>query len=283
MGVLPDDLEDPEEIWRRVLGAQEKVEKIAERRSEQRITIPGDQPFGLAFLSDLHFGNMWTDYRQARKDADLVRDTEGLYAIFTGDGIDNWITGKLMSLQRDQVIPFDHEVRLFKDWLSRLKQSLLVTVSGNHENWTKRLAGFDFVREYLKGTRALYDRHEVVFTLILGDAQWVVKVRHKWRWGSVFNPTHGIEVGWERTGHFDIGVGGHTHIGTLIRPFLRDGTKRYAVLVGTYKTGGYGRELGLAKPYGRGAAALIFYPDGRLFATEDLQTAIEFLSCLRSK
>ena len=90
----------------------------------------------------------------------------------------------------------------------------------------------------------------------------VFKCRHRWKYSSVFNVTHGIEVGWERGGvDFDLALGGHTHVGTFCRPFLRHGKMRLAVLTGTYKTNGeYGRELGLPLPHGTGSGAHVFFP-----------------------
>ena len=57
-----------------------------------------------------------------------------------------------------------------------------------------------------------------------------------------------------------------------------------AVLVGTYKVDGeYGREIGLPRPYGRGAGAHIFQENRPPVFMEDLETAADFLQFLRRK
>lgn len=274
--------DDPEELWREAIRAQKRAFRKARRREKQSIELP-NEPCGIAILSDLHFGDPDTDHEAIKVDAEIIRSTEGLYAGYHGDGLDNWIVGKLQRLQRDQAVSFDVELALFKNWLELLKGKLLWAVSGNHDNWTYQVAGVDLVKDTLKGTTVLYDQYEVVFRLMVGKAKWIVKARHQWKYGSVFNATHGQEVGWERGGtNFDIALGGHTHIGTLCRPFFRQGKKRYAILMGTYKVNDdFPRQLGLPKPQDRGSGALLFHPDGRMLFIEDLQTAAEFLTFWR--
>lgn len=206
-----------------------------------------------------------------------------VYAEFHGDGCDNWINAKLAHLQRGQALQFDGEVRLFASWLQMLRDKWIAIVCGNHDNWTKKLSGFDQVRQALDGARVLYDSNEVCFTLVHGDNRHNIKLRHKWKYSSIFNSTHAIEVGWQRGGFdFDIGIGGHTHVGTFDRPFYRHNKRRHAVLTGTYKVlgSGFGREIGAPPAQDSGCGASIFYPDGRYLFFEDLRTAADFLGFL---
>jgi hypothetical protein len=278
-----DDLVDPQELWDRAFRAQDKAVEIAALRADQHITLP-NRVVGLAQLSDMHFGNPETDYRTAYRDAEIIRDTPYLYAGYSGDGFDNWIINKLAHLGRTQVLPHDDELRLFLDYLAMLEGKLLWSISGNHDGWTRALAGIDVVRAALKGCLCLYDTDEVVFDLRVGPSNWTIKARHKWRYNSIYNATHGQEVGWQRGDvDFDIALGGHTHIGTLCRPFFRHEQERLAILTGTYKrTDKFAREIGVAKSHGVGSGALILYPDGRHLFIKDLHTAAEFLTWLNS-
>jgi len=284
IGVVPSDSDlDPREILEKAKREQEKCRALTKKRQEQYVILPGTLPVGLGILADWHLGGSGVDYVGLEADVNTIAETEGMYGLYNGDGIDNWIASRLMWLQREQIMRHQEEWALLEYFLLRAK--LVVAVSGNHENWTYLMAGSDRLRECLKHTRVLYDRHEVVFKLQLSGAEWVVKARHKWRGTSVVNDTHGIEVGWQRgTGEFDIGIGSHTHRGTLIRPFIRHHEKKYAVLTGTYKSEDeYGRALGFSKSHGSGCGALILFPDGRLFACEDLRTAAEFLTFARKE
>ena len=272
-----------DELWSDAYAAQDVAQQREQLRRSQRITIPkADKAFGIAWLSDFHVGSSETDYRSLRRDFEIVRDTPRLYAEFHGDGTDNWINAKLAHLERGQALPFDGEVRLFADLMSMLKDKWLAIVCGNHDNWTRKLSGIDQVRRCLDGVRVLYGQDEVCFTLVYGENERRVKLRHKWKYSSVHNATHAIEVGWQRGGYdFDIGVGGHTHIGTYDRPFHRHNRRRHAILTGTYKVNGsFGREIGTAPSADSGCGASIFYPDGRYLFFESLETAADFLRFL---
>ena len=273
---------DPAELWEHVIREQARQEAAARKRAHQTIAIPdGGKPFALAYLSDLHIGAKTADYRALKTDAELIRDTPRLWAGYHGDGINNWIAGRLQALQRDEIVPHDWEIALFRDWLETIGPSLLWVVAGNHDNWTRKLSGLDLPRTLLQGTRVLYGTHQVRFTLVYGARRLRYKVRHTWRGRSVFNDTHQIETGWERGGQdFDVGIGGHTHIRTACRPFGRHGQNRYAVLTGTYKMADdYGEERGFAPSQGRGCGAHVFWGD-RLIFCEDLREAVELLERL---
>jgi len=272
---------DADELWAQAFKAQVQAEERARRKARQTITIPEpDRPFALAYLSDLHIGDAGTDYRALKADAELIRDTPRMWAGYHGDGINNWIVGKLAALERDEIVPFDAEVALFADWLRMVSPSLLWVVAGNHDNWTRKIAGIDLLRGLLDGVRVLYDQFEVCFRLVYGERVLRYKVRHKWRYNSVFNATHSIEVGWQRgDSDFDIGVGGHTHAGTVCRPFWRHGRDRYAVLTGAYAVSEYGRELGYPETMHSGSGAHVFWGDDLTFC-HDLGAAVELLERL---
>jgi len=278
---------DPAELWQLAFHAQEKALQREALRADQRITIPDPSlPFALAYLSDMHIGDPRCDYQQVKADVETVRDTPRMWAEFHGDGWNNWIVGRLAHLQRGEPIPFDAETQLFVNVVETVGDKWLWVIPGNHANWTKLLAGVDRVRDIFAGKKVLYDSYEIVFSLHYGPHKATFKIRHKWRYGSVYNPTHGIEVGWQRgETDFDIGLGGHTHIGTFCRPFLRHGRRRFAVLTGCYViSSDYARECGYAPTCGKGCGAHIFYPDGKppLFL-EDLQQASDFLQWLLSR
>lgn len=268
----------PSNIWEVVINKQKDF-----RRSAANVVM-GNQPVAIAFISDLHFGSAGTDYQSAYEDAQLIANTDGMYAVFHGDGIDNWIVPKLQSIQRYQAVNGDEEIELFFSWLDLIKHKLLVVVAGNHDNWTKKMSGLDMIQRELRNTKVIYDPNEVRLHLYVGDGFWRIKIRHKWRYGSIYNPTHGIEVGWDRGDwDFDIGVAGHTHIGTLFRSFIRHNQERLAVITGAYKMSDhFATEIGFAQTNHRGCGAVIFKPNGSVFWTRDLREASEYVTWLRS-
>lgn len=247
-----------------------------ERKKETHAIIVPNRPFAIAFLSDLHIGSSGTDYIALRRDAETIRDTEGMYAVFHGDGIDNWIIPKMQGLQRGQVMPFDDELALFKAWITTISSKLLVVVAGNHDNWTTKLSGFDWLKS-ITPQHALYDPQQITFDIHFGDSAVRFCVRHKWRGNSILNPTHALERG-ARDIDADIYVGGHTHIGTLFRSFVVRDRDRIAVLTGTYKVSdAFGREIGVPDSMHRGCGAVVFDTDGSMTWIRNLDEASRYL------
>ncbi len=273
-----------EALWERAIRESEAHMERARERKNQGIEFP-PEPFAFAMLGDTHVGGAGVDYRSLKEDAELIRDTPGMYALFGGDATNNWIVGKLQALQRNEIMSHSASWALFLDWLDTIGDSLAAVIVGNHNVWTTKVSGYDPLAKHLEHAAVLYDEDEIVFTLACGELEQRWKVRHKWRHGSVFNVTHGIEVGWERgDDEFDVGVGFHTHNGTFARPFWRQGKRRTAVQLGTYKReDAYAREQGFSNPPGLGRAAMVGHPDGRSQWFDDLTTAAEHLAMWREK
>ncbi len=269
-------------LWTAAAKRFEITRQTHVEKTRQQIDL-GNKPTAIAWLSDLHLGSSGTDYAAIWEDTQTIVNTPGMYAAFHGDGIDNWVVGKLQAIQRGQAVNHSEEVAMFRRWVELIHEKLLLVVSGNHDNWTKKMAGLDILPTLLGETQVLYDPYEVRVNLTCGDGSWDVLVRHQWKWSSIFNPTHGIEVGYDRmSDQFDIGVGGHTHIGTLIRPFFRHRRERLAVLTGAYKRiDPFSKEVGFAETMTNGCGAIIFFPDGKVWYNSDLKVAADYLTYLR--
>lgn len=281
-GVTAEQTTDVGNIWRFVEEAQQIVFEKQQRRGNQSIILP-DEPVAIAFLSDLHIGSAGTDYAAIREDAELIKHTPGLYAGFHGDGTDNWIVGKLTSLQRGQAVGFDAERLLFESWVSMIADKLLWWVGGNHDAWSEKLIGSSPDRALIKDKLILWDRNQCAVKINHCGITRTALIRHKWRFNSVFNATHGLQVGWERGDiDYDWAIGGHTHIGTYCHPFHRHNKRRYAILTGTYKhVDGFGEEIGFPSPKDNGCGAMVLNTDGSQVFFDTLTPAVDYLAYLR--
>jgi hypothetical protein len=291
-GITPSHCRlDPQDILAKVLLEQERAEQLIQRRYNQEVFINDTKPFAVAFISDIHFGSSKTNYRAVFKDADIIRDTPGMYAALLGDSVDNWVKAETMFLQRNQQMSHEQELSLLRHYLEQVEQKLVAVVSGNHENRTYLLSGIDLLQTLLDSKSLLYDRDELLFSLKSESGQeWKFKLRHKWGGKSVYNPTHAIEkdsklndTAWQ------FGVQGHTHYGVVFREFYdhaHSGKKKLAIQLGCYEMDSdYARELNCPKNnlQNSGSGAIVFFPDGRWQAFSDLEVAAEFLAVQRGK
>jgi predicted phosphodiesterase len=279
---------DKRELWEDAERHQMRdVDKIALRYS-QEVVIPDTRPVLLVLLSDAHFGNAHTDYVQARKDAELVRDSDGVYAAFLGDLIDGWITPSLSHIQREQPMTLHRELMLAESWLTMMGEKLVAVVSGNHDLRVYEAAGLDLLAGMLSRVRCLYDQHEINWTLRLGSASWRWKARHEWKHRSQNNPSNPMEYDarWN-DGTWDFAVGGHDHTPTLLRPFIdaaHDGRKKAAIKLGCYSLDSpYGRALNRERIVPGGSLGIMLWPDGDWQEFYSLEKAVRFLVMERAR
>ncbi len=279
---------DARELWEDAERHQARdVDKIALRYS-QEVVIPDERPVLLVLLSDAHFGNAHTNYIQARKDAELVRDSDGVYAAFLGDLIDGWITPQLGHIQREQPMTLHRELMLAESWLCMMSDKLIAVVSGNHDLRVYEAAGLDLLAGMLSRVHCLYDQHEINFTLRLGKAAWRWKARHEWKHRSQANPSNQME--WDarwNDGTWDFAVGGHDHTPTLLRPFIdsaRGGRKKAAIKLGCYSLDSpYGRALNRERLVPGGSLGIMLWPDGDWQEFYSLDKAVRFLAMERAR
>ena len=265
-----EEYTDIPSLWEYVEANQESV-----RKDIPRIQMP-DRPFAIAFLSDLHLGASGTDYKAIKKDAETIANTDGMYAIFHGDGIDNWILPKMQGLQRKQMVPFDMEIALFAAWIQQISPKLLCVVAGNHDNWTKKMSGIDLLKN-ITPPDVLYDEHQILFDLLWGNNSLRFAIRHHWRGSTQANPTGGMEKASKEI-DADVFIAGHTHIGTLFRSFISRGKDRVGVLTGTYKHNDeYARELGFVPSHHSGCGAIVVDTDGSMVWIRSLDEAARYL------
>ena len=263
--------------------------KVKDKRGLEQnasIIMDANKPFAVAVMGDVHMGGE-VDYEKLVSDIELIRDTPDMHCILNGDLSDNFIYRGTTAILMQQNVTLTQEHEALKWMLDNLRSKIVAVTVGNHDAWTKKVAGFDPIATMLQGVTCLYGNNRVVFDLVWGDNKQKWLVQHQWRYSSIFNTTHSIEVGWERIQiPFDVGVGGHTHVGTFCRPFIKAGKRRYAIQVGTYKhSDSYGRELGFADTPADsfGSGAMVYYPDGRVQWFDDLRTAKDFLKFLQIK
>lgn len=167
--------------------------------------------------------------------------------------------------------------------LETIGPKLLALVSGNHDQWSTAVGGVDQLRDVLSHVRpdALYGTDELLVNIEVGPLSIPARIRHKWQYSSVLNPTHGIERAFERdqAKPFLLGVGAHTHVSGLARQFNAGGRTGLAVICGAYKVyDPFALRMGFAEANKSTAVTVIFHPEYGMSAYDNLELAVEDLN-----
>jgi hypothetical protein len=125
----------------------------------------------------------------------------------------------------------------------------------------------------------IYDRDDVVVTATVGGWEVPLRIRHKWRGSSIYNPTHGIERAAKWDHDFLVGMGAHTHESGLTRSFNVDGTTGIAMLAGTYKRlDAYARRQGFPKPNASTSVAVVIDEERKsLTGFDNLEACADYM------
>lgn len=242
----------------------------------------------LVFMADTHLGGTGVDVEAIDRDIELVRETPGAYIFAVGDLLDNFIIGKLLALQMDTPFTVDAQWALVRRMLRKMAPRLVASVGGNHDNWTRLLSGIDYfkdVHDTVVGRHILYGRHELRCVVEVGEATFPIKVRHKWKGGSMYNPTHGPERDAKFNGGYPwrVGVAAHTHTGGYVREFNRGGQTALAVQVGTYKRiDEFAETHDFPEPNDAAAVAVVFDEDGDMWGTSNIRAALKYMRAVHA-
>ena len=232
---LVDTSDTVENLWERVESESKKAILGKETSRWADISFNETDKFiGIAFASDQHIGNKFTDHERMREDAELIARTENCYVIHAGDFIDNFVIDKPKPAMKAPIPP-STQWKLLDHYLSLFEDKMVGVVAGNHDLWNKGMTDYDPLEQKVKALGVLYHEHELNMRLWVGSVPYHISVRHKRRGNSQLNPGRVIKK-WYEDGdsEFDIGVIGHNHV-PVVESFTKHGLERWAIRPGSYK------------------------------------------------
>lgn len=245
------------------------------------VLVETDRPFGVVFMSDFHIGSSGVDTKQLREDVELINSCANLKAYIGGDGIDNFVPTALANVHRDTaLVSIDLQMELFKTIVRRLLDgdSLLAVGTGNHDAWTKKVAGIDASLGMLGDIPCLHTGEESYLNLTVGNQEYVIYRKHRPTRSSQFNDGHGIQHLW-RFGErpFDVGVLEHHHT-PFMGTFYGHGLLRWGIRTGAYKIrDSWSREFGFTNG-GVGTPVVVLHPFRRMIIPfMDISAAIDYI------
>jgi hypothetical protein len=284
----PEDSRDEteDEFLARVLASADRSVAKARVQNRARIRVASDKPIGIVFEGDFHAATEGTDLRWILSRADMVANTDGIYALGIGDMMDNPIKHK-----GGDIADVKDQLRLLDIIVARHRGKLLGTVSGNHDDWTKTTAGFDHLKSLALRHKMHFAPDELLWDVEIVDpndaehvtAQWTVATRHQFRRHSNLNPLHACwrwleeqVATWERIP--DVLVLAHNHT-AAVGVHNYQGKDVWGVRMGSAQTdSGYARAKGFTSY--RPTAPVAVLPatqSGRIQCFADGEAAITYM------
>ena len=280
--------EEPEDAFlSRVMGSSAASIAKADAQRHARLRIASREPIALSISSDWHVSPHGTDLPGLMAYAEYVAQTPGLYAIAVGDLLDNPIRHKGGNVQQ-----ISDDLRMLDIIVGRFRGKLMGTTSGNHDDWSKLLAGTDHLAQLAQRHRIHYAPDELLWQVEIVDpddaehvtASYFIATRHQWRRNSNLNPCHACWTWWQEEGlnwpgHPDVLAIGHNHIAAVeSRQFAQRDV--WALRMGAWQIdSSYARAKGFAR-YRPTAPTVVLPPvrGARVMAFSDPHDAVRYMS-----
>lgn len=260
VGVTASERVDEAEVYKRAVAEYKATATLAMQRASQSIKFCGDVAC-IVFLADQHLGDAGTDIELAFEEAELAASMPNTAIVTVGDLINQFVIEKLRHVRDKARMSVADEWVLARLYMRTIAPRWALAVAGNHDLWADLLTGVDWHRDEVAkiSPQVIYDAHDCMVDVSVGDSTFTGRIRHQWRGNSVLNDTAGIERSAKLDKSFDFGVGGHTHRGGLARDFTVDGRNALAVLCGSYKRiDSFARMIGVPAANTSTAVAIIF-------------------------
>lgn len=273
----------PAEMWQRAEEEAERAIAHVRARSKFKVEFPDDEIIGISFVSDQHISvGAPIELKRMREDAELIDATDGLYAVYGGDGVDNHCMIRPAMLNSKSTPKV--EWILYDHLLSIAAEKIIAMISGNHDLWSEKMAGIDMVSYLAAKNKLHYSPHEARILVKVGQVTYKLAIRHKYRFNSSLNQTHSHKQWW-RNGEadFDVGVLCHLHEPAM-EPFNGHGLRRWALRPGSYQvTSSYTEQEGFNMTWPTCPTVLLFGKSREIIGFEDVRQAAKVLTALRGK
>ena len=273
-----------DDIWDTIIKFQTELHKVSIEQTEAHLSIDTNKWIGIAFQGDLHLGNMATDYVTLHQHKKLIKDTENLYLVINGDYCDNYISGSHAGGAFEALFPPATQKTLAKQYVMDLEEKILALVAGCHDLWSLKIDDFDITEYLAKHGNAVYLGSGGDLYLKIGNTEYKIRMRHKYRYNSGDNPTSTVKKMFEKDGGFDVGCVSHNHISAMEecqKTGLDGSLKRIFLRSGSYKAKDrYSKQLGFTDGT-TSVPIVLFNPEERdMRGFLDLEEGIKYLKYL---
>lgn len=275
------------ELWAHMKGKHEDYKSSWEADSVIGFTWPR-KFVGVSTVADFHIGHDGVDYARLEKDLTIIENNKHMYMAFLGDSIDNFIDPikhqeaviNATTSPKEQLYML---LYLFNKIVSRPKSKILLATKDNHVTArNKKATGIDWSNKLWSDLGVFYGGHSVTANLKVGDINYRMICRHKYKGGSEDNLTAACKrlLRKGRDGDADIVALAHTHEGA-IEVFPYRGVQRVAMQASTYKLyDSYAAELGYDVPVVNMPTVILSPFNKEYIVVSDLELASKMLTLL---
>lgn len=268
-----------------VKDATKKLKEITTKQVEASIYIDDDKPIGIAFTGDWHEGSIGVEYELLDRDRKLLRETEGLYVIGTGDYKENQSPYVHADGVNEQIVAPGMQDYLVINHVSELRNKWLAMVCGCHDYWDMKVGNKDFIAnlcsENVGDCVNLW--HGGGINIKIGNQEYRIWVRHKYLGESKLNTTNTQRRMVTELGPANVVAVAHKHFPDLqVHPIM--GQETVFLRSGSYKKWDeFGQRLGGFKGI-PGVPIVIFYPNkDKVVPIADLDEGIKHLKLVRAE
>ena len=275
----PEDIDAYYELFKQTNAAIMQTES---KQTKATISVDDDKPIAIAFWGDWHVGCKGVEYGLLDQDVETIASADGLYVIGMGDYKDNASALVHPQSTQENIATTDMQDKIVHRMFEKTKEKHIVTIRGCHDDWDKRNANKDFVQSLCEITGAINLWHGGIINLTVGEVEYRIGARHKYKFESSLNTTNTQRNFTNEYGHCDVVAVAHKHFAEMQHcrkqceetVFLRSGSyKRYDE---------FGQKLaGYEGMYG--VPVVIFFPDRKeMLPVRDLRLAVKILESLRT-
>ena len=274
------DDNDVDAYFKAMQELQRAGERLNTKQTKAHVNINSDKPICIAWWGDWHEGAVGTDYDALNRDTNLIANTENMYWIGAGDYKDNYQSHGHVGSQYEQIIQPGMQDLAVKHRINKCAHNNIALVRGCHDDWDKKQSDKDFIQTLCDVTGAINLWHGGDIYITVGEIEYHLKCRHKYKFESSLNVANAMRRIMEVQGACDIACSAHLH-----NPYIEQrhmmGEYRVMCRSGSYKVWDeFGQKLAGYK--GKiGVPCFILFPKEKRIMPLMLEDAINVLKGLR--
>lgn len=239
-------------------------------------------PINFIWVTDVHYGNMSTQYDLLNRHLEIAEHTPNTYVIFGGDLIDGFSAAKHPVASLGDAISPQVQAQAMMTRVLELdqKNKVLGLAYGNHEGFVE-MAGLDFYQSFAGDMTAPIFNKNGVLNLVVGRETYRMGLWHKF-WGlSKINVSNRGKRAIEYGGYSNIEIAllGDDHQASA-EIFSKNGKRMLVIDGGTYKYDSTGPKWGLGHAGVPGYTTFLWPQEHKFEVVHDPETAQDMMDAL---